>query len=191
MGLFDGLASAFSNDDSLGERKDAPKAQQTYSIKWIGSKGEETISQAIPGQKIKDLARQAGVAGKIKYNCGEGTCKSCDMLINGDRVPACVAKAPMWDVEIEYGVKRSLLTENERQPQPSSRTPKPKAPASPFGDMPNPFGGGPPNPFDGKVTPSSAESAPAEAAPKKMSLEERLMAEEAKKKGVKKKGFFG
>lgn len=180
MGLFDGLASAFANDDTLGERESAPKVQ-AYSIKWIGPEGEETVSQALPGQKIQDLARQAGVAGKIKYNCGEGTCSSCDMLVNGDRVPACVAKAPTWDVEIEYGVKRSVLTENERQPQPSSRAPKPKAPASLFA---------------GRFTPSSAaagsaESAPAEAAPKKMSLEERLMAEEAKKKGAKKKGLFG
>ena len=89
MGLFDGLAAAFANDDTLGERESAPKAQ-AYSIKWIGPKGEETLSQALPGQKIKDLARQAGVAGKIKYNCGEGTCSSCDMLVNGDRVPACL-----------------------------------------------------------------------------------------------------
>lgn len=186
MGLFDGLAAAFANDDTLGERESAP-TQQTYAIKWIGPKGEETVSQALPGQKIKDLARQAGVAGQVKYNCGEGTCSSCDMLINGDRVPACVAKAPTWDVEIEYGVKRSVLTENERQPQPSSRTPKPKAPASPFGDLPNPFDGdrSAPSTFAGKVSPSSAESEN-DPEPKKLSLQERLMAEEAKKKAAKK-----
>ena len=42
---------------------------------------------------------------KIKYDCNEGTCKSCDMLCNGDRVPVCVARMPDWDVEVAYGLR--------------------------------------------------------------------------------------
>ena len=40
-----------------------------------------------------------------RYNCNEGTCKSCDMLCNGDRVPVCVARMPDWDVEVAYGLR--------------------------------------------------------------------------------------
>ena len=154
MGMFDGLAAAFANDDSLGEKKGvATKTMRT--ITWRDPKGEVKSSQAIPGQKLKDIARQDGI-GPIKYSCNEvrarlsspapltlsspsteplspalsrapqpqsrpepqlqpqlqpqpqpqprprrahtrraplqGTCKSCDMLCNGDRLPACVAR---------------------------------------------------------------------------------------------------
>ena len=94
MGFFDSLAAAFDNDDSLGDA-DTPgikQKRQAYTITWKGPKGEETTTNAYAGQKIKDLARGAGV-GPIKYGCSEGTCSSCDLLINGDRVPACQAKA--------------------------------------------------------------------------------------------------
>ena len=69
MGMFDGLAAAFANDDSLGEKKGvATKTMRT--ITWQGPKGEVTSSQAIPGQKLKDIARQDGI-GPIKYSCNE------------------------------------------------------------------------------------------------------------------------
>merc|ERR1711939_927517 len=120
-----------------------------------------------------------------------GTCTSCDMIVNGDRVPACQAKVPDWDVVIEHGVPRKELNALERQSQPSSREPKQRAGggspfANPFGS--NPFGGGPPDPFggepEGRVVPTQQQS----AEPKKLSLQERLAAEEAAKRAAKKKG---
>ena len=69
MGMFDGLAAAFANDDTLGEKKGvATKTMRT--ITWRDPKGVVVSSQAIPGQKLKDIARQDGI-GPIKYSCNE------------------------------------------------------------------------------------------------------------------------
>ena len=70
MGMFDGFAAAFANDDSLGEKQGGLKSKQELrTITWQGPKGEIT-SQAVPGQKLKDIARQEGI-GPIKYSCNE------------------------------------------------------------------------------------------------------------------------
>ena len=103
MGMFDGLAAAFANDETLSKPTAATK-KTLRTITWRDPKGKTVSSQAIPGQKLKDIARQDGI-GPIKYNCNEGTCKSCDMLCNGDRVPVCVARMPDWDVEVAYGLR--------------------------------------------------------------------------------------
>ena len=103
MGMFDGLAAAFANDETLSKPTAATK-KTLRTITWRDPKGKIVSSQAIPGQKLKDIARQDGI-GPIKYNCNEGTCKSCDMLCNGDRVPVCVARMPDWDVEVAYGLR--------------------------------------------------------------------------------------
>ena len=68
MGMFDGLAAAFANDDSLEKKGVATKTMRT--ITWRDPKGEVKSSQAIPGQKLKDIARQDGI-GPIKYSCNE------------------------------------------------------------------------------------------------------------------------
>ena len=155
MGFFDGLAAAFENDAALGERENAGirRKKLPQAVTWVAADGTVKESQAIPGQKLKDIARKDGI-GPIKYNCNEvrrnwacgdarllaqprrtplfgaqGTCSSCDMLCNGDRVPACVAKMvrqcptamvrpattqqpdrlwqPDWDVEVAWGLKGS------------------------------------------------------------------------------------
>lgn len=171
MGMFDGLAAAFANDDSLS--KQATATQTLRTITWRDPEGKIVTSQALPGQKLKDIAREDGIA-PIKYNCNEGTCKSCDMLCNGDRIPVCVARMPDWDVEVAWGLKGSKQMGLDRQEQPSTR----EIPE----ETPDPFGGGG---AEGRVVPSQQEAS------KKPSLAERLMAEEAAKKSAKKKGFFG
>jgi hypothetical protein len=68
MGMFDGLAAAFANDDSLSKQATATKTLRT--ITWRDPAGKIVTSQALPGQKLKDIAREDGIA-PIKYNCNE------------------------------------------------------------------------------------------------------------------------
>ena len=65
MGMFDGLAAAFANDETLSKPTAATK-KTLRTITWRDPKGKTVSSQAIPGQKLKDIARQDGI-GPIKY----------------------------------------------------------------------------------------------------------------------------
>jgi hypothetical protein len=78
MGLFDTLAAAFENDDSLGE--DGPaglaKKAEVHTITWLGpppanffEKQAVSKSEVIAGQKLKDVADAAGVP--IRWSCLE------------------------------------------------------------------------------------------------------------------------
>lgn len=174
MGLFDGLAKAFENDDTLGERAEAGLREKAefHTITWQGPAeqtmfgerpGPQILSKAVAGQKLKDIAQASGV--EIPYSCNEGTCRICDVKVNGRLAPACVAKMPKKDVTIEFypnGVPTS-----ERQ---AAR------------------GGG----VQGTVVPTG-EPAVDPAMQRKQSLEERLRAEmeaEAAEKAAQKKPAF-
>lgn len=76
MGLFDGLAKAFENDSTLGERENAglSKEKQKRTVTWVGPKGQQKKATVVPGQKLKDIARSCGIP--IRYDCQEGTCKT-------------------------------------------------------------------------------------------------------------------
>jgi len=102
MGLFDGFAKAFANDDTLGDRADAGLSKQKgkKTVTWKGPNGKTKTSTVVPGQSLKDIARGTGVP--IKYNCQEGTCKTCEAKIGGQKVRICVAKMPNKDVTIQY-----------------------------------------------------------------------------------------
>ena len=112
MGFMDALASAFENDDTLGEAGPAglKKRVQYQTITWLGPKPEgmaamfekrpEDEQQAIAGQALKDLAQQQGIP--LKFSCMQGTCGICDVMIDGQAVPACTAKMPKRDCTIEY-----------------------------------------------------------------------------------------
>lgn len=79
MGFFDQLASAFDNDDDLGERKEGGLSRklQPQTITWQGpkpegmaamfEKPEMTEQQAMPGTLLKDLAEDAGIP--LRYSC--------------------------------------------------------------------------------------------------------------------------
>lgn len=112
MGMFDGLAAAFANDDTLSERQEAglKNKLQPQKITWVGPEPEgpaalfskQRIDEqtAMPGQSIQDLAELAGVP--IRYSCYKGTCHLCDVKIDGITTPACMAKLGKADVTIEY-----------------------------------------------------------------------------------------
>ena len=114
MGLFDGLAAAFENDDSLGERQDAglKSKLKTSTVTWMGPKPEgpmaaftkQTVIEqtARPGQTLKELSEEAGVP--VRYSCMGGTCRICDVTINGVVTPACMNKIERngGDLVIEY-----------------------------------------------------------------------------------------
>ena len=134
MGLFDGLKSAFENDDTLGDRPNAGLSKEATkrTVTWVGPKGEKKTATAIPGQKLRDIARSCRIP--IKYDCNEGTCKTCEAMVGNSRAkiwcarvtvaailphiaqPACgliaslrcvhsVTKMPNKDVTIKYNIR--------------------------------------------------------------------------------------
>ena len=100
MGLFDGLASSFANDDTLGDREEAGLSRQAKqtTITWRGPKPtgfmqQQQITQttAVEGQSLAAIARSAGVP--VEFACMTGSCGICDVVIDGKRMPACTAVA--------------------------------------------------------------------------------------------------
>ena len=85
MGMFDGFSKAFENDSSLGARQNAglKKDAAQRTITWVGPKGQKKQSQAIAGQKLRDIARSAGIP--IRYDCGDGKCKTCEAQVGMGR----------------------------------------------------------------------------------------------------------
>lgn len=88
-GIFDGLAKAFENE-SFDDKPSAGLsggAKKTVDITVCGKK-----TQAIPGQRMKDVVRSA--RAPIKFNCEDGQCGTCECLVNGRKTRVCVAKVP-------------------------------------------------------------------------------------------------
>lgn len=115
MGLFDTLAKAFENDDTLGEAGPAglKKKVDIQKVTWKGPEPEGLAAflgqekqiiieqEAMPGTPFKKLAEEAGV--EIQYSCMQGTCRVCDVTVNGVRTPACQATLQRGkDIEIEF-----------------------------------------------------------------------------------------
>ena len=94
MGLFDGFAKAFENDSTLGKAGPAglTKEREKKTVTWVGPNGQKKQSQVIPGQSLRDIARGSGIP--IKYDCSEGTCKTCEAMVGNGRAKICVAKMP-------------------------------------------------------------------------------------------------
>jgi len=105
MGLFDGFAKAFANDDSLGARQNAglSKEKTKRTVTWVGPKGQKKTALCIPGQSLRDIARGSGIP--IVYDCQEGTCKTCEAMVGGGRAKICVARMPNKDVTIKYNIR--------------------------------------------------------------------------------------
>lgn len=102
MGLFDGLNSAFANDPTLGKAKSAGLSKEAgkVTVTWVNPKtGAKKTAQCVPGQRLRDVARASGIP--IKYDCQEGTCKTCTSSIG----KICVLKVPRKDVTIKYNIK--------------------------------------------------------------------------------------
>ena len=163
MGFFDALGDAFANDADLSGRKETgmSKKVEVNTITWKGQKpmfGEAptTTGSSIAGQKLQMLAREAGVP--IEYSCNEGHCRVCDVLVDGRRVPACVAKAPKGSCTIEYGIPRGSVKPTKRAAPARSRSPS-RGPA--------------------RAEEEEEEESPAE---KQLRLQQQLMGEMAGKK---------
>ena len=102
MGFFDGLAAAFENDDTLSEQEEAGLKQKArfQTLTWRGPKPEGAFNpfeqqaicdtKAIAGQKLSVIAMQEGIP--IKYSCMQGTCRICDVMVDGQMVPSCMAQ---------------------------------------------------------------------------------------------------
>ena len=59
-----------------------------------------TSSQnAVVGQKIKVVAAAARV--KIPYNCNNGDCGTCTVLVNGRKAKACQMTVPKGKCDIQ------------------------------------------------------------------------------------------
>lgn len=56
-----------------------------------GDEVKETV--AIPGQRISEVASQAGQF--IKYGCGKGECGTCEAMCNGKWIRPCQATVPI------------------------------------------------------------------------------------------------
>jgi len=117
MGFFDGIGKAMSeamaNDDTLGEKVDPGLKNKVLPVKvtWKGpepegmarftEKAKQFETMAMPGTSFKQLAEDAGV--EVSYSCNAGTCRICDLTVNGMRTPACVNKVQAGrDLEIEW-----------------------------------------------------------------------------------------
>lgn len=117
MGFFDGIGKAMSeamaNDDTLGEKVDPGLKNKVLPVKvtWKGpepegmarftEKAKQFETMAMPGTSFKQLAEDAGV--EVSYSCNAGTCRICDLTVNGMRTPACVNKVQAGrDLEIDY-----------------------------------------------------------------------------------------
>lgn len=182
MGFFDQLGAAFANDDDLGDRKEAglAKAAEYHEITWKGPKpffGDAPTmkTQTIAGQKLEMLGRQAGIP--IEYSCMQGTCRLCDVLVDGKRVPACLATAPKKTCVIEYGVPRAKPEQPRATSTNSRGVIKPSnSGGSAGGDADGGGGGG-----SAVVEETAAE--------KQARLMAQLMGENAAKSGKKKSPF--
>eukprot|EP00325_Prymnesiales_sp_UTEX-LB-985_P003032 CAMPEP_0174714998 /NCGR_PEP_ID=MMETSP1094-20130205/19778_1 /TAXON_ID=156173 /ORGANISM="Chrysochromulina brevifilum, Strain UTEX LB 985" /LENGTH=215 /DNA_ID=CAMNT_0015914481 /DNA_START=91 /DNA_END=738 /DNA_ORIENTATION=- len=176
MGLFDSLAKAFDNDDTLGESGPAglKTKAQVQTLTWVGPKPEGpaaifekqpvTESGGIAGQPLKVLAEAAGIP--IQYSCMKGTCGLCFVKVDGVEVAACTAVCPKKDVTIEYmddaGAKTrsreiALATKAKRQ-ESKAKT------------------------LTGKVVPTATDEPPAKSYRERME-EEMLASMQQKKKG--------
>ena len=93
MGLFDGFAKAFENDSTLGARESAglKSAAKTKTVTWMGPNGQKKQATVVPGQSLRDIARGCGIP--IRYDCQEGTCKTCEAMIGGGRAKIWCAHA--------------------------------------------------------------------------------------------------
>jgi ferredoxin len=107
MGFMDGLASAFANDESLGERKEAglAKKKTKKTVTWRGQEPGNpspkiTTTEVIAGQRLMDVVRDAGV--QVRSSCMNGSCGICNVKVDGNTVPLCITKAPDKDITIDY-----------------------------------------------------------------------------------------
>lgn len=90
MGFMDGLKKAFENDPAYETNKPSAGLASSKKLVDVSICGKRT--QAIPGQRMKDLVRAA--RAPIRFNCENGACGTCESIVNGRRVRVCTYKVP-------------------------------------------------------------------------------------------------
>eukprot|EP00522_Entomoneis_paludosa_P017936 CAMPEP_0172441358 /NCGR_PEP_ID=MMETSP1065-20121228/1898_1 /TAXON_ID=265537 /ORGANISM="Amphiprora paludosa, Strain CCMP125" /LENGTH=134 /DNA_ID=CAMNT_0013190671 /DNA_START=52 /DNA_END=456 /DNA_ORIENTATION=+ len=96
--LFGGLADAFKNDDSLGQRENAGLKGGPNFNEQVSVNGK-AVQGAVVGQKLTAVAMKARV--KIPVNCQKGDCGTCMVKFNGKKVKACQTPLPAGKAAIQ------------------------------------------------------------------------------------------
>ena len=78
--FFGGLADAFKNDDSLGDRENAGLKNGPNFNEQVTVNGKK-VPGAVAGQKLTAVANKVRV--KIPVNCQKGDCGTCNVKLNG------------------------------------------------------------------------------------------------------------
>ena len=85
-GFGDAFKGAFSNDDTLGAKKNEGLAGGPVYNDNVTINGK-AVKGAVVGQKLTVVAGLARV--KIPVNCQKGDCGTCEVNLNGRKVKAC------------------------------------------------------------------------------------------------------
>lgn len=94
----DAFKGAFSNDDSLGKRKNEGLSGGPDYNENVTVNGKK-VEGAVVGQKLTVVAGRARV--KIPVNCQQGDCGTCVVNLNGRKVKACQATLPKGKANIQ------------------------------------------------------------------------------------------
>mmetsp|Transcript_25365 Transcript_25365/g.54095 ORF Transcript_25365/g.54095 Transcript_25365/m.54095 type:complete len:137 (-) Transcript_25365:238-648(-) len=97
-GFGDAFKSAFSNDDSLGERKNEGLAGGPNYNENVSMNGKN-VPNVVVGQKLTVVGGKARV--KIPVNCQAGDCGTCVVKMNGRKVKACQTQVPKGKCNIQ------------------------------------------------------------------------------------------
>lgn len=88
-GMFGGLAGAFANDESLGERKNAGLSKGPKFNENVTVNGKK-VQGAVAGQKLTAVAAKVRV--RIPVNCQKGDCGTCMVKMNGRKLKGTYRK---------------------------------------------------------------------------------------------------
>mmetsp|Transcript_7210 Transcript_7210/g.20924 ORF Transcript_7210/g.20924 Transcript_7210/m.20924 type:complete len:142 (+) Transcript_7210:180-605(+) len=97
-GFGDAFKNAFSNDDSLGDRKNEGLAGGPNYNDAVTMNGKP-VPGVVVGQKLTIVGGRARV--KIPVNCQAGDCGTCVVKLNGRKVKACQAQVPKGKCNIQ------------------------------------------------------------------------------------------
>eukprot|EP00307_Rebecca_sp_RCC1486_P012639 CAMPEP_0119414626 /NCGR_PEP_ID=MMETSP1335-20130426/7092_1 /TAXON_ID=259385 /ORGANISM="Chrysoculter rhomboideus, Strain RCC1486" /LENGTH=169 /DNA_ID=CAMNT_0007439511 /DNA_START=30 /DNA_END=539 /DNA_ORIENTATION=+ len=86
------FGKAFENDPNVKKSGGGPAGLNKKPDPVEVSFSNGRTVNAIPGQRLSDIARAAGA--RIQYDCKNGECGTCTVKLNGRNVRTCVTKLP-------------------------------------------------------------------------------------------------
>ena len=75
--------------------------------------GEDRTCEAAPDEKLLDMLRRLGFKS-VKFGCGEGTCGTCTVLIDGMPHLSCITFAAQMETLKRYRSKGKQTVRVER-----------------------------------------------------------------------------